>query len=169
MLKYPTLFYSSMIYKSSGRGVVWEIYQDDIYYSKSLRRGVAWELYQDDITPNHRREGWHESYARMILLQIIGERGGVRAMPGWYYSKSSERGVAWELYQDDITPNHRERGGVRAIPGWYYSKSWGRGVAWELYQDDITRNHRGEGAWELYRMILLEIIGKKGGMRGIPG
>ena len=80
------------------------------YHSKSWRRGVWWELYQEDITPHHGGEACGESYTWMILLQIMRERGVVRPIPGWYYSKSWQRGVYWELCEDDITPNHEEEG-----------------------------------------------------------
>ena len=116
------------------------------YDSKSWGRGLSWEIYQNDITLHHegernlerysrmillqiiKGEGWGESYARMILLYIIRERGVMRAISEWYYSKSWGRGVGLELDQYDITPNPEGEDGVRAIAGWYYSKSWGRGV-----------------------------------------
>ena len=122
----PGWYYS----KSWGKGVSWELFQDDITLNDE-GDGVSWKLYQDDITLNHEGEGCRESYSRMISPQIIRERVVVRAMPGWYYSKS------WG------------RGAVRSILRWYYSKSWGRWVSWELYQDDITPNHEGEWCGEI--------------------
>ena len=122
----PGWYYS----KSWGKGVSWELFQDDITLNHE-GDGVSWKLYQDDITLNHEGEGCRESYSRMISPQIIRERVVVRAMPGWYYSKS------WG------------RGAVRSILRWYYSKSWGRWVSWELYQDDITPNHEGEWCGEI--------------------
>jgi hypothetical protein len=76
----------------------------------------------------------HETYTRMILRQIMRERGVVRGIPGCYYSKSLGRRwregytrmillqimrerVVCELCQDDITLNHEGEGGVRAISG----------------------------------------------------
>jgi len=41
-----------------------------------------WELGEVDITPNHGGEWCAESYARMISLQIMRERGVVRAILG---------------------------------------------------------------------------------------
>ena len=113
------------------------------YYSKSWGRWWSWELYQDYITLNHGGEAYGGSYTRVILLQIMGERSSVRALPGWYYSKSWGRGwcasyarmillqimrerVVCELCQDDITLNHEGEGRVRAISGGHCPKSWGR-------------------------------------------
>ena len=75
-----------------------------------MRDWVWGELYQNDISPNHEGEGCGESYSRMIFLQIMRDRSVVRAIPGWYFSKSWERGVWWELFQCVISPNRwRER------------------------------------------------------------
>jgi hypothetical protein len=45
-----------------------------------MRERVWRELFQDDISPNHEGEECGESYTRMIFLQIVGERGVVRAI-----------------------------------------------------------------------------------------
>jgi len=137
--------------------------------SKLWERGKAWELYQDDITPNDEGEGRRESYTRIILLQMIEERGGVRAIPGWFYSKSSGRGMAWDLYQD-IAPNYEGKGRRESYTRMILLQIIGRGVAWELCQDDNSLNHEGEGWRESYtRMILLQITREREGVRAIPG
>ena len=172
--------------KSWERGVVRAM--PEWYYSKSWGRRLSWELYQVDITPNREGEVCGESYTRMILLQIMRERGVVRGIPGWCYSKSTRRVVWWDIYQDDITPYHggegcgessnrmillqinRERGVMRITSGWHFSTSWGRGVWWELFQYDITPNRQGEGCCEsCNRIILLQIMRERGVVRAMPG
>ena len=96
MLKYPTIFYTRVILLQIMRD--WGVGRaiPGWYFSKSWGRGVWWELYQDDISPNHEGEECGESYSRMIFLQIMRERGVVRAIPVCYFSKSLEREVSWE-------------------------------------------------------------------------
>ena len=132
--------------------------------------GVRWELYQDDITLNHEGEGCSESYTRMILLQIMRQRSEMRAIPGWYYSKSWRRGVWWELHQEDITPNHEREGCRESYARMILLQSIMVRVAGELYQDDINPSHGGDGCGESYiRMILIQVMGETVVVRVKPG